>query len=216
MNSQVKWLLTTVLAGLIVAPALGQQRYRVDVIAMLLQQGADTPLLLSLPSVKKEIKLTDEQDAKFRQIIADVRGKPLAEIQKALQETRDKVNKAIPDILSAEQAKRLKQIELQINGVLSFNKPEVQKELKLTDKQKEEIKGIGDDLNKDIRQTMGDGDGAAVRKRLQALGKVPQLKKEAARKAVALLSDEQKKTWDKMTGDKFELRLDALRPGGRR
>ncbi len=155
MRPQVKWLLTAALSVLGAAPALGQQRFKVDFIAML-QQPVDTPFLLVNPSVKKEIKLSDEQAAKFRQIVKEVSDKPHTDIKQVIQETHDQVNKAIPDILNAEQAKRLKQIELQVNGVLSFNKPEVQKELKLIDKQKEEIKHIGDDLNKDIRKSIED------------------------------------------------------------
>jgi hypothetical protein len=211
MRPHAKWLSTAVLAGLVVAPVFGQLP-RVDVVA-LMQQPMDTPILLATPNVRKEIKLTDEQGQKFMAIAKEVQSKQ-PDIQKAIQETRDRTNKAIPDILSPEQAKRLQQIKLQVNGVSTFTTPEVQKKLKLTDKQKEEIQKIAANLNKDIRKTI-EGAAGTVRDRLAAMAKVPQLKKDAGEKAVALLEDEQKKIWNEMVGDKFELKLEMMRPGAR-
>jgi membrane-associated HD superfamily phosphohydrolase len=199
----MKWLLTVILAVLAVPPAFGQP-YRVDIVAML-QKGVDTPALLAAPTVIKEIKLTDEQAETFRKIVKEVYSKPQADVQKTMQQAQDEVNKAIPNVLRAEQAKRLKQIELQVNGILSFSKPEVQKKLKLSDKQKDEIKHLNDGLKKDIRKLIEGAAKTTVSKRVEALGKVPELKNDAARNAVKVLDDEQQKTWKEMTGEKFEL-----------
>ncbi len=48
-------------------------------------------------------------------------------------------------MLKPEQVKRFKQIELQVGGVMAFNQPRVQEVLKLTDEQKEKIRGIGEE-----------------------------------------------------------------------
>lgn len=208
MRPYVKWFSTVMLAAFIIAPVFGQQP-GVNVAA-LIQQGVDTPLLLATASVRKEIKLTDEQAQKFRAIAKEVRDNQ-PNIQKVIQETRDRINKAIPDILSKEQATRLQQIKLQVNGILPFTRTEVQEKLKLTAKQKTEIQDIADNLKKDIRK-MFEG-GSTPRERLAVIGKIPQLNQEAGRKAVAVLNDDQKKTWNEMIGDKFEVKLEMPRLG---
>lgn len=210
MRPQVKWSLTPLLAGLFVAPVLGQP-FRGNVVDLLLQ-GVDTPLLLRTPSVQKEIKLTDEQAEKFRKIAKDVQDKRRQDVKKTIQELRDKINKAIPDILNPEQAKRLQQIKLQANGPLSFSQPEVQQKLKLTDKQKEEIQSINDGVKTDVRKIIEDSKN--LRERVEAIRKVPSLMKEATEKAVAVLSDDQKKAWNKMIGEKFELNINLMGRGG--
>jgi Spy/CpxP family protein refolding chaperone len=227
MRPRVKWLLTAALAVLVTSPLFGQL---IPGLMPILQNGLDTPILLSNKGVRKEIKLTDEQYSKVHKIIKEVHDKYQPQLSKAqadgdkvtfvklladsTQETRERVNKALPDILSMEQAKRLKQIRIQVNGLISLNKPEVQKELMLTDKQKDEIKGIGDNLKSDIAGVVKDAAGSSsqrllekARKATAAVGKIKTLNEEATQKALAKLTEEQKKTWHEMTGDKFDFKL---------
>jgi hypothetical protein len=220
----MKWCLTAVLAALIAAPALGQLLS--GEMMPLLQQGIDTPLLLSNKGVKKEIKLTNEQSDKVQKIVSEVFDKYKLDLRRARAdrdkekfaklaidstvETRERVNKALPDILEPDQLKRLKQIQLQVNGLLSFAKPEVQKELKLTGRQKEQIKKIGDGLETDIAEVFKDTSSAPLRKLPEATRKARTLHDEATRKAVDTLDEEQKKTWKDMTGEKFDFKLDLL------
>ena len=207
MRPQVQWS-APILACLLAMPALGQAPNILD----RLQQGVDTPLLLAAPSIRKELKLTDEQNQKIHKIVKESHDKYPRQPIKATQDARDRVNKALPDILSAEQVKRLKQIKLQIDGVAAFTKPDVQQKLKLTDKQKEEMQTLSDDLKNDVRKTIQSA--ANLREKLESVRKVPALRKEAVQKAVAKLNDEQKKTWNEMTGDKFDFSSDVLRGGG--
>jgi hypothetical protein len=233
MRSRVKWFLMAFVV-LTAAPAFGQAPLAQAPLANListLENGVDAPFLLANASVKKEINLTDEQCGKVRKIVKEVYDKYQPDMQKArtdrdqkkwlelvgesTQETRERVHKALPDILMPEQFKRLKQIEIQVNGILSFKKPEVQKKLELTDKQKEEIRGIGDGLKQDVAGTLKDVASAPLRKGPEALRKVRELKNDATRKAVDTLTVDQKKTWKEMTGETFELKLDgSLLPRG--
>ncbi len=224
MRPSVKWCLTAVLAALIAAPALGQLLS--GEMMPLLQQGIDTPLLLSNKGVKKEIKLSNEQSDKVQKIVREVFDKYQPDLRQARAdrdqkkfaklmldstvETRERVNKALPDILEPDQLKRLKQIQLQVNGVASFARPEVQKELKLTDRQKEQIKKIGDGFKIDVAEVFKDVSSAPLRKLPEATRKARTLHDEATRKAVDTLDDEQKKTWKDMTGEKFDFKLDLL------
>ncbi len=210
MRSHDKWLLTALLAGLFVTPVFGQPPVGGNVLEFV-KQGVDEAVLLRTPSVQKEIKLTDEQAEKFRKIAQDVQNKRRGDVRKTIQEMRDKINKAVPYILGADQVKRLHQIKLQTNGILSFNQPEVQQKLKLTDKQKEEVQGINDDAKKDIGNRIKESKN--LRERMEALRMAPQRMKAATGKAVAVLNDEQKKMWNEMIGEKFEFKIDLM-PGG--
>jgi Spy/CpxP family protein refolding chaperone len=229
MRPPVKWLLTAALAAMIAAPAIAQF---IPGMMPLLENGLQAPILLMNKGVQREIKLTDEQRDKFRHIVKEVHDKYQPEIQKAraardnkkllqvtlesTQATTDKVNKAIPDVLKPEQAKRLRQIEIQVNALIFLNKPDIQKKLDMKDKQKEEIARIGDGLKSDLAEVVKDAANGPLLKALEAARKAKSLSEEATRKALATLSSEQQKTWNEMTGDKFELKLDILsRPGGR-
>ena len=188
----------------------------------LLQDGAGKPLLLASPKVKQEIKLTDEQDNRIRKIIREAGNKYEPEFRKAgldrerllkvgleaIQETRERLNKALPDILTSDQLQRLDQIQIQANGIISFKRPDVQKKLKLTLTQKLELLKIGGDLKQQIDEVIKDASSAPLRKTPAALQKAKELKNAATEKAVETLSSEQKKIWKDMNGEPFDLKLE--------
>jgi len=88
----------------------------------------------------------------------------------------------------------------------------VQSALKLTDPQKDAVKTANSDLQQDIRDLMQDARGdqekfAAAQKKIQTL------RADAFDKIVGGLSDDQKKTWKDLTGEKFDVAL-LQGPGG--
>jgi hypothetical protein len=234
MSSHLKWFLTTVLAAVVIGPVFGQL---IPGMMPLLEDGLGAPALLLNKGVQQEIQLTDEQRDKFRKIVREVRDKYQPDLQKAKVdrdpkkfaklmldstiESRDKVNKAIPDVLSEKQIKRLHQIELQVNVLPSLNKPEIQKELKLTDKQKTAVEDISDGLKKDIAEAVKALADARrplekARKAVETGQAIKKLIEAANDKALGTLTSEQKSTWKEMTGKKFDFKLDILdRPGER-
>jgi hypothetical protein len=229
MRSSLRGLLTGVLLGLIVGPLLGQAPPLAQ-LETVLESGVDAPLLLSNPGVKREIKLTDKQDNEIHKIVKEVFDKYQPEFRKAgrdreklmqigmesTRETRESVRRALPDILKPEQLKRLNQIQIQVNGIASFKRPEVQKELKLTDRQLEEIAKIGAGLKQDIAGLVKDASSAPLRKMPGALRKAKELKESATHKAVERLTEEQRQTWKDMQGEKFDFQMQLpMRPGGR-
>lgn len=188
------------------------------------------PLLLMAPSVRQELNVDQDQALQLQRVMVAILrkyGRDLAQAAKQndlekVEQLRGKLNadakKSIDKILKAEQKKRLHQIEMQLAGVRTLAKPEVAKELKLSDKQKEQINGISDELItkvKDLTQAAKD-DPAKARTMLPQLQK---LNKEATDKALGQLNEEQKKIWLEMTGKPFELKLlqggGLLNPGGR-
>jgi hypothetical protein len=171
--------------------------------------------LLSQKSVQEELKLTADQvtkvtEAQRKQMAARQQGGDLSPEERAKknQEMTKEADKVVADALQPEQAKRLKQITLQVQGAQAFNNPEVAKTLNITDEQKQKLKGIQDNANKEraaLRQ--GGGDRQEAMKKMQEIGK------KTNTEAMALLKDDQKAKWKEMTGEPFKGEI-TFGPGG--
>jgi Spy/CpxP family protein refolding chaperone len=181
--------------------------------------GGGIGMLLNNDSVHKELKLSEDQVQKCKAIVKEAREKhaedfkaaqtlegeerfaKMRELGKAVNE---EITKAAKDVLTADQMKRLNQIELQTRGANAFTDEEIQKKLNITDDQKEKIKTITEDSRaqaKEIFQNAGD-DREGARKKFTAL------QKETMTKITEVLTDEQKKTWKEMTGEPFEVKFE--------
>jgi Spy/CpxP family protein refolding chaperone len=195
--------------------------------------GMQGSMLLLNKSVQDELKLTDEQKAELKKIQEKQRevmrevfqggGRDFAKAREAMQKANEEATKAadkVKDALKPEQAKRLKQIQLQVgmqfNPLSTLTNADVQKDLGLTDKQKQDLKALADDTRKDMEEVTKDlrTAGRDREKRQQIMQKVQALNKEATGKAKAILTDDQKKTLTELEGAKFEYRPDF--GGGRR
>lgn len=146
-------------------------------------------VLLNADAVAKELKLTDDQKAKIRQInekaqaamreafegLADLspeeRREKMAGLREKMQNQRKETNKALEAALTDGQAKRLKEIFIQVRGEQALRDPEVQAALGLSEDQKEKI-----------------------------------------RSPLAVLTDDQKAAFEKMKGEKFD--VSSIRVGG--
>ena len=112
--------------------------------------------------------------------------------------------KLAANILTSEQGKRFKQIELQIQGFRALTNEDVQKQLKFTDEQKKTVEDLGKEVAKET-QELFQGAGrdrekmAEVRTKIQALGK------KAMDTAAKSLTDEQKK-WVQEAADEVSKR----------
>jgi hypothetical protein len=182
----------------------------------------DAAQLLLNKSVQEELKLNDDQKA----ALAKVQEKQREAMQKAFadgdrqkafetmrtvrEETKKEVDKwKEAGGLKPEQAKRLRQIELQNMHFRAFADADVQKELKMTDKQKEEVKEVTEGVNKDVTELRNSAQNPReLRPKIQAL------EKEATEKVAGLLTEDQKKTWKEMVGEPFEVKMEGF-GGGR-
>jgi len=175
--------------------------------------------LLQNVSVQKELKLTDEQIKKSKEAANQVRQKyqeAFSKIRELTQEEQNELRKkvsqetlqALKEVLKPGQVKRLKQIELQQRGLLAFQEPEVDKALKLTEEQKAQIKTLSEDLAREMRGLFQGGDFQ------EAIKKVPVLRRQALEKGIAVLTAEQKKAWQELTGEPFEVKIEGplIRP----
>jgi Spy/CpxP family protein refolding chaperone len=171
-------------------------------------------MLLLNKGVQEELKLTEEQTKKLKEAgekameaFGGLRDKNEEERKEAMKKMGDDSKKMLTELLKPEQYNRFKQIERQQAGIAMFADEEVQEKVKLTDEQKEKIKGIADEARKDgedLRKTANAGNFAEIMKKGQAL------RKEATEKALATLTDAQKKTVKELLGEPFELKMEGF------
>ena len=179
-------------------------------------------MLLMNPDVQKELKLSEEQITKSKEVAQSVREKfkddfaklkdtPQDQRREKFQELSKSISaateKGLKDVLNADQQKRLKQLEIQSRGAAAFNEADVQTALKLTDEQKEKIKTINEDIGKEMRETFK----GAKDNPQEAFAKIGTLRKDGLEKVVATLNADQKKAWKELTGESFEFKF--RRPG---
>jgi hypothetical protein len=184
--------------------------------------GISTAMLVGQKSVQEEVKLTDDQVAKAKKVNDDIRAKYADDLKSAGKDKDKRMEitkkmsaetaKALSEVLKPDQLKRIHQIEIQLGGLQVLSRDDVAKELKLTDKQKDDLKGRADDLRKDTTDIFKD---AGKDKFAEAAVKVRTLGQEAAAKFVSTLSDDQKALYKEMTGKKFEGKIEFTggRPG---
>lgn len=179
-------------------------------------------MLLRNEGVQKELKLEKEQVEKAEEALKGVMGKyqdqfaklrdlGREEAREKMQEMMTSINtesmKALDSVLKPEQVARLKQIQLQQEGAQAFAKPEIQKALKLSDDQKEKVKLITEDYDKERRALFQPGGNVQG-----GFEKMGALRKETMERVQAVLTDEQRKAWKELTGEPFEVRFQFRRP----
>jgi Spy/CpxP family protein refolding chaperone len=187
--------------------------------------------LLNSPTVKRELNLTDDQEAKIkeagskaqsamREMFSDFRGldpeEIRAKIKEKMQEMGEKMRTQAEDTraviektLRPEQLKRLRQIAMQNTGVQALGDKSVQRDLKLSSDQVAKIKAIGDDVMKKLREAFSGGNMQDAASKLKDLGK------DAERDAMDVLTEDQLMELEKLKGDKLDIPASELRgPGG--
>ncbi len=209
---------------LLASPVLAQQR----------QQGS----LLTNKSVQEELKLTEEQVKKATEIDKTIGDKRREEMGKLSAEERrgdkgrelgkkysDEMTAELGKVLKAEQQTRYKQIQFQqsVSRALSgggrrpggdggmqrafYEMATVADAMKFSGEQKEKLKTLNEETKKkvaDARQEAGD-DRAKSR---EATAKIVKGTMESIQK---ILTAEQKKKWEEMSGKPFTIRIE--RPG---
>ncbi len=169
--------------------------------------------------LQAELKVTDAQKEQLKAIAdkeAETRKKAFEGFKggkgnfdkdrfAAFQKAREENRKAIEGILTADQKKRAKEIQLQADGVRAFADEEVAAQLNLNDTQKNKIKGIGEDYRKDVGELFGRGGGGFDReKAAENAKKREKLSKAAMADIEDVLTDEQRSKWKTMVGAPFD------------
>jgi hypothetical protein len=214
MRTLGKLFLVVAAVALLCSPALAQRR----------PGGGGLADMLGNKKLKEELKLTDEQAEKAVKVAKDVAEKhkdDLKDVDFMTEEGRKKAGevraavteetmKGLKDVLDAKQTTRLNQLLFQqrmaFRGPDIFTDPKVQETLKLSDEQKDKIKTLATDFNKERRELFQGGFNEETRKKMEAL------RKDTMEKVDAVLKDDQKKALKEMSGEPFEFPMG----GGRR
>jgi hypothetical protein len=178
------------------------------------------PILLFVPNVQEELKLTGEQTRTVPQILQQILSKHREEMmalrdlpqeertRKQRELTRSMNDEAKKSLsMSAEQAKRFDQISLQQRSIEVFGDPEVQAKLKLSPEQLAQIH----DIAMDSRERFMEIANSVGNDREEAMRKIRQLQKDLMAKSQTVMTDEQKASWKELAGEPFEVRFERPR-----
>jgi hypothetical protein len=159
-------------------------------------------LLLRQKSVEKELELSADVIQKiiaFTNAESEEAGKALKLGEAARKEEFEKLakknEKFLTDTLTAKQAKRLDQIMMQFTALTQLTKPEMIKELKLSDEQVKKFKDMQTEGRKALAELYQAKEGKTE--------KFAKLREEARMKILALLTEEQKAKVREIAGPPF-------------
>ncbi len=200
--------------------------------------GMSPTMLLRFEQVQKEIDLSEEQKGKLtkigeslrdsmrerfsglRDLSAEDREKKFREIREEMEKQTKKIEEKINDELLPHQIDRLKEIRIQVLGSRALADEEVAKALKITEKQKEDIQKASNASREEIRALFsGMGELSAEERREKFAGireKMEKMRKDAGEAGLKVLTDEQRKQFDKMKGKEFKLDFSQMRGRGGR
>lgn len=192
-------------------------------------------MLLALPEVQTELKLTDEQKTKFRDMQSELRGggagggganreelrnlsqeereKRMAEFRTRMEERVKKVDELVKSTLTPEQLARLNQLRIQQEGIQAISRAEVAAAVQLTDAQKEAIADILESARPQRGAGGGFGRNASSEDRQKAMAEAQERRKKTQADIEAVLTESQKAEWAKLQGAKFD--FPERRGGGR-
>ena len=162
-------------------------------------------LLLRQKSVQKELDLTPETIKKimdFTQAQSEAAQKTADLGEAARKEVFAKLltqnDKFLADNLNAKQSKRLDQIMMQFTALTQLTKPEMVKELKLSDEQAKKFKEMQTEARKELSEIIESKERAGKNEKLA------KLRAETRQKIMAILNDDQKTKVREIAGPPFE------------
>ena len=163
-------------------------------LLLLRQKSVQKDLALGADVVKKITDFTNAQSEAARKTA----GMPEAARKEAFEKLAKQNDKFLTDTLNAKQSKRLGQIFMQFNALTQLTKPEMIKELKLSDEQVKKFKGMQTEARKALVDILESKERAGKGE------KVTKLRDETRTKILAVLTDEQKTKVREMAGPPFE------------
>lgn len=174
--------------------------------------GMGLAQLVRMEAVRTEIGLTQEQAEKVREVAASVGGGRGQGARQNLQDMTDaerrqwredmeartaEMEKKLGEVLSADQMKRLRQIQVQAMGTRALMSPNVVKELSITEEQQEKMRTASREAMQGTR-----GGGAGQRPDREAMAAAME-KANAA--MLDVLTADQKAKFEELKGKPFDV-----------
>jgi hypothetical protein len=188
------------------------------------------PAILFRPDVQKELKLTEAQVTKLREVVPGPGGPGGFERGQGGQghrgqggppqgqrgpgsnpEEMQKLDAAVKGVLNDTQYKRYHELDLQLAGAMAILRPDVSEKLKLTEEQTAKVREVA-------RPQGGPGFGGppqGQRGQRPDPEQFEKMRKEQDEKILAVLTDKQLVQWHQMLGKKFAFEKIGPPPVGR-
>lgn len=220
------WICSLVCAGLMASAAfaqppgggrgMGMGMGGGNMISLAKAKDVAADLKLSEDQIKKLDELNKKMQEKSAAARQDAQGDREA-MMSAMQEIAKETEKGLGEIVSADQLKRLKQLQLQSsikNGglMMALNNPDVRKGLNLNEEQQEQLKGFGEDMRNTMQEIFQGGGGGD---RQEMMKKVQEYRASIDKKVAKMLTEEQNKKLKELQGDEFKGQFPTPQMGGR-
>lgn len=148
-------------------------------------------------------ELVREHGPFFQKLAAENPEQREKKLQARREQARKQLSAFLEKTLNVEQLQRLRQVTLQQEGPFALGRPEVRKELKITDEQVKRFMVVVQEMQKEIEPLMKEaqsgGDPREIRPKVIKIRKAHEARMEAA------LSDAQRKQWKEMLGEPVDV-----------
>ncbi|HEX3497111.1 MAG TPA: hypothetical protein VHT02_08060 [Methylocella sp.] len=177
------------------------------------------PFIVYRNNVQGELKLSDEQKQRLQerlpaiiqettQVFENFQGLQPEERKKAMQsfsqESGKKLWVFLQQTLTAEQLKRMQQLELQHEGPAALvGRPGIVKELQITNEERQQVMAMIQELQSRIEPLVREARSRGNPQEILPI--VITIREEYDGKIEAILSAEQKKHWKEMRGKPFDV-----------
>ncbi len=147
----------------------------------------------------------------FREMSEEERREFFEKRMKEQSERTAKMKEQLEEVLFPEQMERLEQISLQLRGVAALTDEKVAGELKITSAQKEKMAKVQEEqretLGAKMRELFTGGDRENMREAISGM------REDMENAVLGVLTSDQKKKFEEMKGEKFEMPEGAGRGG---
>ncbi len=197
-HTSVKLLALIAFAGLLLGGAAISRAQSPEAIKHRLHDLGG-PFIVYRSHVQEELHLTDDQRQK---LLAAMPGYLPKDVKTA--EAWDKLWVLLKGVLQADQFKRVQQLELQHEGPAALlGRPEIAKELKITDDQRRQFMGIVQDMRQQMGPLMKEAHAGGNRTEIRT--KATQIYTDEEAKIEAVLDASQKALWKEQFGKPFDV-----------
>lgn len=171
---------------------------------MVPEEGAVEIMLLRQPSVRKELKLSNDESTKIDEYAAkqwqraqDASGYDEKKRDQEFVEMTKENDRFLDETLKKEQRHRLDQIAMQVAGLLNVTRPAIASKLGLTDEQKKQARVYQKEARESVEELL------YTSNEQQRKEQAKELRQTSRKRLMELLTAEQETKWKEMTGAPF-------------
>ncbi|WP_276664567.1 hypothetical protein, partial [Rhodopirellula baltica] len=171
--------------------------------------GIDEQQTEALKKLEEQAREQSRPDFDFRNASEEDRREFFEKMQSQREEQEKETRMQLQTVLTLEQMERLDEIGIQAQGLMALSSPEVQEALTMTEDQKKKLTEIRSGMETKMREEMREIMQSRDREKMQTA--MESMRENMEKEVMAVLTAEQKKKFEEMKGDPFD--LEALRGG---